>query len=525
MTAANPLASLTPLVAIATLMTARAPAAAHAAARDDATQSTCNADAEQTLSIDSPVARDWFGWAVAVHGDTLAVGAPQRDGIGADSGTVYVYRHDGRRWRLAQVVTPSDAEARDGFGIRIALDGPPGEPAETMLIGSHVDGEAGGFAGAAYLFTFDDGVWIERQKLVAPQRDSFDQFGYAVAVHGDTAVIGAIGDDDAGRDAGAAYVFNSDGETWTLMQKLTAGDGADWERFGADVSLDGDVALIGAFRDENTGQFDPGLGAAYVFRRTNGVWTEEAKLTAPQRELDDRFGWSVAIDGATAAVGAYYRDDAARDAGSIFLYNFADDRWTHTTTLHREDAAAGDGFGLDVVLDGNVLLAGAPYAAVNGTPNVGLVTMYRRQFDAWVERGTLASTAAAGGDSLGAGVAWDDGATAVGAYLADVEGIADAGALYTFDTDRCLPPCTGDELIRKARCRETEGRNRLRISLRGGASSDDYAIDVAELPTSFGTLNRRGRARIRIDNVPPGGGDVIARWGCGAERVAAFECP
>jgi len=484
----------------------------------------CDADARQSLTIDGPGARDWFGWSVAAYGGTIAVGAPQRDGTGEDSGAVYVYRHDGRRWRPVQVLTPSDAEARDGFGIRIAIDGRPGGPAETMLIGSHIDGEGGGFAGAAYVFTFDGRAWTERHKLVAQQRDSFDQFGYSVAIQDDTAIIGAIGDDDAGRDAGAVYVFEQGGGEWTLAQKLTASDGADWERFGNDVSLDGDAAVIGAFRDENTGQFDPGLGAAYVFRRIDGQWSEEARLTAPRRELDDRFGWSVALDGGTAAVGAYFRDDVARDAGSVFLYDFADGRWTHATTLHRPGAAAGDGLGLEVVLSANVLLAGAPFAAVDGRPNVGLVTAFRRQFGTWVERGALAAVVAGSGDSLGAAAAWHRGTAIVGAYLADAEGMLDAGAAHVFDTSACVPVCTGDEAVRKARCRVRNGAGRLTVALRNGAPNDDYAITVGQMPVRTGTLSRRGRARVRFDGLPPGEGEANVQWGCGAETVKRFTC-
>ena len=142
---------------------------------------------------------------------------------------------------------------------------------------------------------------VEVTTLVADDGSANDFFAFSVALAGDTAVIGAQGDDDNGDDSGAAYVFNRTDSGWSQQAKLTAEDGAAGDEFGGSVALSGEMALIGARRDDDKGD---GSGAAYVFTRSGAGWNQQAKLTAPDGAADDVFGWSVALSGNTALIGA-----------------------------------------------------------------------------------------------------------------------------------------------------------------------------------------------------------------------------
>src|SRR5262249_48052204 len=145
--------------------------------------------------------------------------------------------------------------------------------------------------GAAYVFTRSGTTWTEQPKLTASDGANSDLFGAAVAVNGDTAIVGAY---QKNAQTGAAYIFTRSGTTWTEQQALTASDGAGGDVFGYSVSVSGDTAIVGAYT-KNTGR-----GAAYVFTRSGITWTEQQKLTASDAATFDYFGFSVGVSGDTA---------------------------------------------------------------------------------------------------------------------------------------------------------------------------------------------------------------------------------
>ena len=160
---------------------------------------------------------------------------------------------------------------------------------------------------------------VEVAKLVADDGATNDFFGFSVALSGDTAVIGAFRDSDdvKGVDSGSAYVFIRTGGAWIVEAKLTGSSQAFGSMFGWSVAIDGDTAAVGALGDFTNG---PGSGAVYVFTRSNGVWTEQAKLTASDASNDHNFGRSVAISGDTAIVGAYLEDTGGGEAGAAYVF-------------------------------------------------------------------------------------------------------------------------------------------------------------------------------------------------------------
>jgi hypothetical protein len=191
----------------------------------------------------------------------------------------------------------------------------------TAVIGAEKDDTPGGAdAGSAYVFVRSGTTWSQQAKLTASDGADDDRFGGSVAVAEDTAVVGSGRDDnEAGTDAGSAYAFVRSGTTWTEQDKLTAPDGDSEDRFGDAVALDGNVAVVGAFADDIQEGTD--AGSASVFTRSGSTWIPRAKITAPDADGNDNFGDSVAVDGTTAVVGAPDDDIlAGMDAGSAWAF-------------------------------------------------------------------------------------------------------------------------------------------------------------------------------------------------------------
>jgi len=184
-------------------------------------------------------------------------------------------------------------------------------------------------------------IWIEETSLLASDGAALDYFGYPVSVDGDVAIVGAFGDDDNGTDSGSAYVYRFNGTDWIEEAKLLASDGQDGDRFGFSAVIDGDAAIIGAYRDDDKGM-DSGSAYVYLYNGTN--WVEETKLLASDGANDDWFGVSVCIDGDTAIVGACRDDDNGIHSGSAYVYHYNGMNWVETKLL-ASDGSSFDWFG------------------------------------------------------------------------------------------------------------------------------------------------------------------------------------
>jgi len=263
------------------------------------------------LTASDAAAGDQFGWSVDVIGNTAVIGAPDDD-----SGSVYVFTRTGTTWAEQAKLTASDGDAGDAFGLSLAITG------ETLLVGAPFDINAGVDNGSVYVFTLTGAAWIEQAKLMASDAAAGDRFGYDIAVTGDTAVIGAVTDDDAGEDSGSAYVFTRSGATWTEQAKLTASDASTGDLFGFSVAINSNMVVIGADLDDEAGSDS---GAAYVFMRIGTMWVEQAKLMASDAEVGDRFGNSVAAVENTILVGADHTDDAGTASGSVYVFSLGSD--------------------------------------------------------------------------------------------------------------------------------------------------------------------------------------------------------
>jgi hypothetical protein len=393
-----------------------------------------------------------FGFAVALSGDTALAGAWLDEEVGSTGpGAAYVFERDhggAGAWGEVAKLVAADGAAFDSFGVSVALRG------DTAVVGSYRDDNAGGVdAGAAYVFARDQGganVWGEVVKLVAADAAAGDRFGIAVALSGDTIVVGARRDDNAnGENAGAAYVFERDqggANAWGEVAKLTAGDGAAGDLFGRSAALSGDTAVIGARLDDNEG--GQSAGAAYVFERDQGgagAWGEVAKLTASDGAAGDLFGHSVAVDGDTIVVGSE-ADDHSGLTNSGSAYVFVRDHggagaWGEARKLTAGDAAGFDVFGSAVSVFGETIAVGADQdehtLGLPGSFSSGEGATYVFERDhgganAWGEVEKLTSSDPASGDHFGSSVALSGCTAVVGAALDDHAGGTNAGSAYVF---------------------------------------------------------------------------------------------
>ncbi len=305
-------------------------------------------------------ANDTFGGNVALSGDTAVIGAIRDDDKGDDSGSVYVFSRSDDIWSQQAKITGADTAEGDAFGQSNALSG------DTLVIGAPHDDDKGDSSGSVYVFTRTGTVWRQQAKLTPVDGVEGDVFGIDVALSGDTILVGADLHDAKALNAGAAYVYTRSESGWRLQEKLTAADGAETDIFGVRVALSGDTALISARRDDDD-LMGVDAGSAYVFVRTGITWRQQAKLTAPDGAADDRFGRSVALAGDTAVIGAMFQDDKGDNAGSAYIFTRAGDIWSHQTKLTATDGATDDVFGWSAALFGSTALIGATRNDDKGT--------------------------------------------------------------------------------------------------------------------------------------------------------------
>ena len=183
---------------------------------------------------------DWFGAKLALAGDTVAIGAPYSDGSGEKSGVVYIFRRSGVNWVREAKLLAGDAVAGDWFGAAVAIHG------DVVLIGAPYRTADSGVSGAAYIFRRTGTTWAQERKLLAPDGAGHDFFGYSVAISSEIALVGATLDGEAGPSAGSAYVFRRAGTDWDCGAKLGPAQGMAYEFVGESVALSGDTALVGA---------------------------------------------------------------------------------------------------------------------------------------------------------------------------------------------------------------------------------------------------------------------------------------
>jgi len=353
---------------------------------------------------------DLFGRSVTLSadGNTLAVGANGEDslitGVNGDetnnsasaSGAVYVFVRVGSTWMQQAYVKASNSDANDEFGTSVALSadgyvlavGAMGEASASVGVGGSQTGNSANSAGAVYVFTRVGTTWSQQEYIKASNTESGDRFGEELALSDDgtTLAVSAPLEDSNGTpsdnslsEAGAVYVFVYAGG-WTQQAyvkadvvDLTTASGAI-DQFGWNVALsaDGNTLAIGARLESSAATLVNGdatdnsalsSGAAYIFTRDAGTWTQRAYIKAPNTRPDDFFGEVIDLSraGDVLVVGAPNQDDIAADSGAVYVYRLIDGAWFYDFTLKAPMPGVGDQFS-PVAISGNgaTIVVGAP---------------------------------------------------------------------------------------------------------------------------------------------------------------------
>jgi hypothetical protein len=409
------------------------------------TVASLNQQAKLTGSDRKP--GDDFGYTVAISGDTVVIGAPWADVSGhADQGAVYVFVKPAGGWgTMTQTakITATDGAAGDHFGWSVGVSG------DTIVVGSPAAATAGGAGqGAAYAFSRAGGVWGQAKKLYASDGGLGAMFGYAVAISGTTALVGAEDATVNGNPSqGEAYIYdlpNLTGPVVTETIRFSAPDGYSWTHFGNAVAISGDTAVVGAIGASTVNA--SWTGAAYVFVKPDTGWSDligGAKLSNLGAKSNDNIGASVAISGSTIVVGATQHGSSG--FGAAYLFTQPAGGWidcSPTVTLSASDISYVADFGASVGISGDSVIVGAPNVKVGTQSNQGAAYVFDKPASGWTptmtESGRLTASDGILGDNFGSAAAIDGGTAVVGARSDD-----GVGSGYVYTTAQAAPVVTG----------------------------------------------------------------------------------
>ena len=315
-----------------------------------------------------------------------------------------------------------DGKLGDEFGRAVAIQG------NVAVVGAPYDPVSGYGTGSAYVFEKTASGWHLQQKLTASDATSYSFFGTSLAIDGERIVVGAYGDPNAGNYAGAAYVFVRSGSNWSQEQKLTGSDNSFSDSFGISVAIKGQTIVCGAFGDSPFNLSE--VGSAYVFQRTAGSWVQTQKLGASDASSLNRFGLAVAMSADTIVVGGDGNAELGFFSGAVYVFAFDGSNWIEQQKLHAQDARPGASFGYHVAISGDTIVAGAPQDAV-GHHTLGAAYVFGHGSQGWVQQRKLVAKDSDAFDGFGLRVAVSEETIVVGS-LVDPERALYGGAAYVY---------------------------------------------------------------------------------------------
>jgi uncharacterized repeat protein (TIGR02543 family) len=476
---------------------------------------------------------DFFGRSVAVSGDTVVVASledssttgvnsvPNESAI--DSGAAYVFVRSNGVWSQQAYLKASNPGGSDSFGESVAISGDiivVGAPYESSnAVGVNASGQGNNSAsgsGAAYVFVRSGSSWSQEAYLKASNTGGGDNFGVSVGVSGDTVFVGARGEDsDAvgvnfnqinnnASNSGAAYVFVRSGSNWSQQAYLKASNTGASDNFGISVAISGNTVVVGAENEDSSTSGVNGVsneaasqsGAAYIFVRSSGAWSQQAFLKSSNPGLGDFFGCAVAVSGDTVAIGAYGEassifgingipNEAASRSGAAFVFVRSGATWSQQAFLKASNTGASDQFGRSVAVSGDTVVVGASFedsstAGVNPVSNEaafdsGAAYIFARSSGVWSQQAYLKASNAEGGDNFGISTAISGSTLIVGGYLEDSittgvntvpndAGTATwSGASYIFTLPVDPPVYTVKAKVRKAKFGKVTGAGKFEV--------------------------------------------------------------
>jgi hypothetical protein len=372
-------------------------------------------------------------------------------------------------------LTASDAAPDDQFGLLFGSH--QAVLGDTLVVGSWLDDNAAGVdAGSAYVFEYFDGAWTEVQHLTGSDTEAGDAFGGRIAVSNDTVFIGAIWDDHSNRtDAGSVYVFSRTPGGLVEQQKLVAETPVDSVTFGWGLAVDGDTLAIGSAR-----WWAPNyIGTVHIFNRDQSAWTLGQVLTASDGTPGDNFGVFLAISGDVLVVGAAQSAHSGVSlSGAAYVFLRTGDTWVEHQVLTASDPVAWDAFGESVAMSNDTILIGAPGADQPGLTECGAAYFFQRVGDNWIEQQKVIASDGGAQDYFADSVNLIGDTAIIGATDHDLPGVLNAGAAYVFAR-------VGDEWVEVEKCTASDAAADDRFGW-GVPISDDTVVMGAAMDDHSG---------------------------------------
>ncbi|MBI2687426.1 MAG: hypothetical protein HYX27_14025 [Acidobacteria bacterium] len=513
---------------------------------------------EAFLKAANPGTGDEFGRSIAMSGDTLVVGAPgedsratgvdgdMTDNSATDSGAVYVFVRNGTAWTQQAYLKASNTGAGDSFGYAVAISG------DTIIVGAYKEASAATGVnadqtdnwipetGAAYVFVRNGTTWSQQAYLKgqvpggSPVWLAGSWFGYSVAIAGDTAVVGSFKERSnavgvnatptgSANESGASFVFVRSGSTWTQQAYLKASNATAGANM-ASVAISGETIVVGSEceksaangvnGDQTTSPFGMCRGAAYVFVRDGVTWAQQAYLKASNNSFQAyslSFGSSVSIAGDTAVVGAPGESSnatgvggdetngAASLAGSAYVFTRTGTVWSQKAYLKSSNTHAFDRFGASVYVSGDIAVVGSPLDYIDHfyEPR-GAAFLFQRTGVAWAPLATLRSPQSAS-SALGIAVSMSGDRVAAGG-IGNSETVSNSGAAYVFAIVSNTPP----GIVANA------------VSLTAGTSSNATIATVSDGEDAAGSL------QVSVQSANPSNGVTLSGIGNSGGSVGAL---
>lgn len=359
---------------------------------------------------------DQFGFSASISGNYAVIGAPY-DNVGANvnQGSAYIFFRNGSVWSQQAKLVASDGAGNDLFGYSVSING------SYVIVGAYQDNTTAVDAGSAYIFLRTGTSWAEQAKLTASNAAMDDHFGYSVSISGAYAVIGAK-DDDVGADVdeGSAYFFHRSGTIWTQEDNVIAPFGDAGDFFGFSVAINGDFAIIGANEDDVGTSLNQ--GSAHVFSRNGTNWEYHAGLNSPSAQDDAHFGEAVALDGNYAVVGSPFMSTYGGSIAYIFFRNGP--LWNLQANLLANPIVFSvpiNRFGISVAIDGDYVIIGATETDIGANNNQGNAYLFKRDGVDWIFVRSIEDSGGGPEHLMGRGVAVSGLNCVIGASGADAQ--------------------------------------------------------------------------------------------------------
>jgi len=358
---------------------------------------------EQKIQASNKALNDYFGHSISTNNNKTIVGTYGKD---TQTGAAYIFANNTE----VQEIQASDGSTFDQFGWSVAIKN------NIIVVGADKNDSN---KGAIYIFNYN-GSWTETQKIIASDDTYNSSFGYSVAID-DVIVVGANGDDESGSNAGAAYIFNYNGNEWIETQKIVSNDIEASDNFGESVAISNDIIVVGAYNEGENIE-----GAAYIFRLSGEVWVQEQKLQSSSMGNSYYFGNAVDIDNDIIIVGSY--SDGGFSAGAVYIFRLSGEVWIEEQKLESSDIAPSDNFGWSVAIEDDIIIVGAK----NETSLTGAAYMFRYNGSTWIEEQKIVATDKETNDLFGQSVSIHNDFLAIGAHQ-ESTGFYRAGSAYFYN--------------------------------------------------------------------------------------------